>query len=77
MNNDQSKLVSCCELLTLFERYYQKKFGIDGIILFTGDFDNESFPVIWEITVSLFNYFEKKDKLCEKCKQNWRKLKGD
>ncbi|CAG8853737.1 29870_t:CDS:1, partial [Gigaspora margarita] len=25
----------CCESLTLLERYYQKKFGVEGLILFT------------------------------------------
>ncbi|KLL01732.1 MAG: hypothetical protein MRERC_7c087 [Mycoplasmataceae bacterium RC_NB112A] len=76
MANDQ-KLISCCELLELFNRYYSKKFGVDGIILFEEDIRDENFPPIWEITASIFKYFEKKEKLCEKCKKNWKKMRGD
>lgn len=76
MTNEQ-KLISCRELLTLFERYYSKKFGADGVIFFEDDIRDENFPPIWEITASIFKYFEKKEKLCGKCKQNWKKLKSD
>ena len=68
--NNQSKLISCCELLTLFDRYYQKKFGVDGIIFFPTGVEDNNFAAIWEITASLFRYFEKKDRLCLKCKQD-------
>lgn len=77
MMTEDTKSITCCELLTLFQRYYQKKFGVDGIILFAESFSAGNFPAIWEITASIFKYFEKKDKLCGKCKQNWKKLKGE
>ena len=76
MNNQEPKLISCCELLAAFQKYYQKKFGVDGMIFFSEEVNRENF-LLPEITVSLFKYFEKKDKLCEKCQQNWRKLKGE
>ena len=77
MNNSTSKLIACCKLLAVFQKYYQKKFGVDGIVLFAEEVEDGAFPMVWEITASLFRYFEKKDKLCQKCKQNWRKLKGE
>ena len=67
---NEGKLINCCELLALFDRYYQKKFGADGIIFFSEEVGDENLPAIWEVTASLFKYFEKKDKLCEKCRQN-------
>lgn len=69
-----SKNISCCELLNLFQRYYQKKFGVDGMILFDGEeTENMEFVITQTLTKSLFNYLSKKEKLCGKCAK-WEEL---
>ena len=72
MNNSQ--LIPCCELLTLFERYYQKKFGVEGLILFTEE--SEEFLVIHSLTTSLFQALSKKKLLCGSCEKWQERLKG-
>ena len=62
-----SKTISCCELLSLFQRYYQKKFGVDGMILFDDERENEEFNSVYALTKSLFIYLTKNNKLCDKC----------
>ena len=62
-----SKTISCCELLSLFRRYYQKKFGVDGMILFDEETENQEFNSVHAFTKSLFIYLTKNNKLCEKC----------
>jgi len=72
--NEHSQLIPCCELLTLFERYYQKKFGVDGVILFTEE--SEEFLVVHSLTNSLFKALSKKKLLCENCEKWPERLKG-
>jgi len=67
MNDKENKNISCCELLTLFQRYYQKKFGVDGVILFDDERENEEFNITHAFTKSLFSYLSKNNKLCGKC----------
>jgi hypothetical protein len=70
----ESKNISCCELLTLFKRYYQKKFGVDGMVLFNDEMENEELNITYALTKSLFNYLGKNNKLCEKCDKGWKNL---
>ena len=69
-----SKNISCCELLTLFQRYYQKKFGVDGMILFENGMENEEINDTHILTKSLFSYLSKNNKLCSKCDKEWGNL---
>ena len=73
---NETKSTTCCELLTLFQRYYLKKFGVDGVILFNDMELNEEFRAVFLLTKSLFTYLTKKNKLCEKCEREWKNLKG-
>ena len=75
LSGKQSKNISCCELLTLFQRYYQKKFGVDGMILFDDkEFEDLEFKITHALTKSLFNYLSKNNKICEKCDKEWKDL---
>lgn len=62
-----SKTISCCELLNLFRRYYQKKFGVDGMILFDNEMESGEFNSVHALTKSLFTYLIYNNRLCEKC----------
>lgn len=64
--NNENKLISCCELLTLFERYFRKQFGVDGMILFDDEVD-PTFAGSYSLTQSLFTYLEKNKQLCPVC----------
>ena len=82
MNNMEpkamSKTISCCELLNLFRRYYQKKFGVDGMILFADEeTEKEEFNSVHALTKSLFIYLTKNNKLCDKCENEWKNLKSN
>ena len=73
-----SKTISCCELLNLFQRYYQKKFGVEGMILFAEEErENEEFSSVQAFTQSLFTYLTKNNKLCQKCESEWKNLKNN
>jgi len=72
MNNSQ--LIPCCELLTLFERHYQKKFGVEGLILFTEE--SEEFLIIQALTNSLFKALSEKKLLCGNCEKWSERLRG-
>jgi hypothetical protein len=51
-----------------FPKILQKKFGVDGMILFDSEeTENMEFAITHALTKSLFNYLSKKNKLCEKC----------
>ena len=67
MENKQNKIITCCELRKTFQRYYQKKFGVDGLSLFVEENPTIELVFFQEIFTSLFNYFKKQEKLCSEC----------